>query len=716
MYNTLKNIFGFQSFRPNQEAIVRSILNRQDVFAAMPTGGGKSLCYQLPAKILSGTTLVVSPLISLMKDQVDAALENGISAALLNSSLSSQEASAVYHKLFRGALDLLYVAPERLAMDHFVEKLHQVHLSLFAIDEAHCISEWGHDFRPDYLSLSILPQRFPQIPIAAFTATATEQVQQDIIHKLGLRNPLIIRASFNRGNLFYQVDRKKKGNTQIIDFLKEYGGQAGIIYRATRDSVEQTAKFLSSKGFLALPYHAGLPIEVRQKNQEAFNRDEVEVIVATIAFGMGIDKSNVRFVVHMDLPKNIENYYQETGRAGRDGSPAHCRLFFSAGDILKQKYFLEQMTNEQEKGIANEKLKKMIRFATHYICRRRQLLKYFSEIYPQEKCDSCDVCLANLEKTDATKEAQIFLSAVVRTQQKYGIGHIIDIVTGAKTKRISQLRHNRIKTYAKGEYKSKDYWRFLVDEMLVQNLIEQDGGRYPILCLTSKGVDTLYKGNTFLLIRREMVTSKVSQEESCDEILFQKLRHLRKEIAQEQGVPPFIIFSDKTLREISSKYPQTLSEVEKIGGIGKVKLEQYGDDLVRLVREYQQERAPLESEVKEVKEEKQEENSQQSKINKNPRLNKTYELFQQGLSLEEIAEQSNLLTATISGHIEMLIQEGWDIDMDRLVPPEKCKEIIEFFQKQEGWFLSPVVEYFGGRVDYDEAKFVRGYLKALDKK
>ncbi len=340
MLETLRTVFGFQTFRPNQEDIIRCILNGRDVFAVMPTGGGKSLCYQLPAGMMEGTAVIISPLISLMKDQVDAALENGIPASFMNSSMTAQEMSGVYRSLKQNKVKLLYIAPERFAMPHFLETLKTFPISLFAIDEAHCVSEWGHDFRPDYLSLSLIPGEFPNVPVAAFTATATKKVQEDIIGKIGLRRPFIVRASFNRENLFYEVKPKSKVESQIIDFLRSRKGESGIIYRTTRDSVMETADFLSSKGIRALPYHAGLSQEQRTGNQEAFNRDEANVIVATIAFGMGIDKSNVRFVLHADLPRNIEGYYQETGRAGRDGEPAHCLLFFGRGDIPRIRYFI----------------------------------------------------------------------------------------------------------------------------------------------------------------------------------------------------------------------------------------------------------------------------------------------------------------------------------------------------------------------------------------
>jgi ATP-dependent DNA helicase RecQ len=594
---TLKTVFGFRSFRPNQESIINNILNKQDVFAVMPTGGGKSLCYQLPAKILPGTTVVISPLISLMKDQVDAALENGLTAAFMNSSLTTQEMADVYRMLKYNKLKLLYIAPERFVMPHFLETLKAVPISLFAIDEAHCVSEWGHDFRPDYLGLSILPKMFPDVPVAAFTATATQKVQEDIIGKIGLRSPQIVRASFDRPNLFYEVRRKEKIDLQILEFMKGHSGEPGIVYRTTRDSVTDTAAFLVSKGISALPYHAGLTTDERTKNQEAFNRDEASVIVATIAFGMGIDKSNIRFIIHADLPKNIEGYYQETGRAGRDGGPAHCILFFGRGDIPKIRYFIDQASDEQERSASIEKLNQTIGFAAHNVCRRKQLLSFFGEDYPSANCGACDICSGGVEQVDITVDAQIIMSALSRTQQRFGAGHIIDIVTGADTKRVRELKHNEIKTYGAGKQNDKKYWRYIVDELLAQGLIRQDGDRYPVLKLTQKGSDVLYGNDQVAALKRASITpdrgdakkkglGKGIESDSYDEDLFGRLRKVRKNIAEEQQVPPYIIFSDKTLHEMCRYYPESFSDMRKISGVGDVKLERYGDFFLREIAQY----------------------------------------------------------------------------------------------------------------------------------
>src|SRR4030043_966730 len=564
----------------------------------MPTGGGKSLCYQLPAQMMRGTAIVISPLISLMKDQVDAASENGISAAFMNSSLNTQKIADIYRMLKYNKLKLLYIAPERFAMAHFLETLKTIRVSLFSIDEAHCISEWGHDFRPDYLSLSVIPKMFPDVPVAAFTATATLKVQEDIIGKIGLRSPHIVRASFNRPNLFYQVIRKSKVDVQILEFLRAHPNDPGIIYRTTRDSVMDTADFLMSKGIAAIPYHAGLTTEERTRNQEAFNRDEAQVIVATIAFGMGIDKSNVRFIIHADLPKNIESYYQETGRAGRDGEPAHCLLFFSRGDIPKSRYFINQISDDMERTIAIEKLNQMAGYASHNVCRRKQLLNFFGEEYPASNCGDCDICAGNVELTDVTTDAQILISAISRTQQCFGAGHIIDIVTGADTKRIRELRHNEIKTYGAGKHKDKKYWRFLVDELIAQGAVHVDGDRYPVLKLAKKGLDVLYGNEQITTLKRESMRPdhgeiKAKKQavkgvvyEEYDISLFEKLRVLRKNFAEEQQAPPNVIFSDKTLHKMCTHYPATLSDMRRISGVGDAKLERYGEYFIREIQNY----------------------------------------------------------------------------------------------------------------------------------
>jgi ATP-dependent DNA helicase RecQ len=590
LFDTLRKVFGFHEFRPNQERIVRAIMEKRDVFAVMPTGGGKSLCYQLPAVLLPGTCMVISPLIALMKDQVDGARANGIRAAYMNSSQSPQERDTVMRELLSNSLDLLYVAPERFTLDHFREMLAKVQISMAVIDEAHCVSEWGHDFRPDYLSLSALVSLFPDLPVAAFTATATHRVQQDILDKIALRNPLIVRASFDRPNLFYDVRFKEKPDVQIIALLKTYKGKAGIIYRTSRKSVNDTAALLQAKGFRALPYHAGLSDADRKCNQEAFIRDEADVIVATIAFGMGIDKSNIRFVIHADLPKSIENYYQETGRAGRDGEEAHCTLLFAQGDIPKVRFFIDSMLDEVERARALAALTKVIAFASASVCRRITLLEYFGETYPHENCNSCDICLGTREVVDCTREAQMLLSAIVRTEERFGATHIIDIVTGSANQKIRDLGHDRLKTYGVGKGNNKKYWRQMIDELIAQKVIAKAEGLYPTLYLLPKAVRILKHEERIEIVRvLEKKSAKTVRKESgapFDIDLFELLRTLRKQIADEQGIPPYLVFSDRTLHDMAAIYPRTAEAMLTVSGVGEVKLERYGHQFLRLIDRY----------------------------------------------------------------------------------------------------------------------------------
>ncbi|MEI7435287.1 MAG: DNA helicase RecQ [bacterium] len=591
LQGALRDVFGFSGFRPHQAEIVEAIFQRHDAFVVMPTGGGKSLCYQLPAYIMPGVCLVVSPLIALMKDQVDAAQANGLRAAYLNSSQTPDERNAVEAQLLEGSLKLLYVSPERFAMPEFLATLKRSQLSFAAIDEAHCISEWGHDFRPDYLNLSRLITEFPGLAVAAFTATATFKVQQDIIARLGLRSPLTVRASFNRPNLFYKVEMKDNLERQLHAFVCAHPGEQGIIYRTTRKSVEATAAHLCKAGLRALPYHAGLSDVTRAANQDAFNKDEVEVMVATIAFGMGIDKSNVRYVLHGDLPKNIESYYQETGRGGRDGEPAQCVMFFSYGDIVKIRYFFNTINDAAEKEHASRSLNEMVRYATLHACRRRQMLGYFGEVYPETGCGACDVCAGEVERTEATRGAQILLSAISRTGQRFGAGHIFDIVTGADTPRIRELGHDQLKTYGAGRDRDKRFWRLLLDNLLAQGLIAPTAGTYPGLALQPKAREVLFENRPVFILQSRAAAPRPSaaaaasnKEEPYDEALFQALRVVRKRLAAAQNLPPFVIFSDRSLREMARRRPASAAELGGIFGVGETKLARYGTAFLDAIR------------------------------------------------------------------------------------------------------------------------------------
>ncbi|MBW8889980.1 MAG: DNA helicase RecQ [Fibrobacteres bacterium] len=603
LLTALSRTFGYASFRPHQKEIVEAILAGQDVLAIMPTGGGKSLCYQLPARMAAGTAVVISPLISLMKDQVDSAKENNMAAAFLNSSLSGSQAAQVYRRLETGDLDLLYISPERFAMESFVDSLKAAKISFFAVDEAHCLSEWGHDFRPDYLALGEIRRHFPRAPIAAFTATATSKVGDDIAARLGLRDAFRVRASFNRPNLFYEVRAKRDVDAQILEFLRAHPDEPGIIYRTTRDAVEKTAAHLKKKGIQALPYHAGLPVEQRASNQEAFSKDETQVVVATIAFGMGIDKSNVRFVVHADLPKNLEGYYQETGRAGRDGEPSLCVLYYGGGDIPKIRHFLDQINDPEERELSIRRLNQMAAFASRNLCRRKQLLAYFEEVYPEPDCGSCDICTGKASTQDATREAQMVLSALVRTGERFGAAHVVDVIVGADTQKVRELRHDQIKTYGAGKHKDKPFWRSLIGEMLGRGLLTLDPGLYPILKLTEACLPVLQGKETFEileLVQREKPAAKKrglapsaslaagdeGEAVDFDRELFDRLRTLRKGLAKNQNIPPYMVFSDRTLHEMCRQMPMTLSALREIPGVGDNKRDKYGIEFVQEIRAY----------------------------------------------------------------------------------------------------------------------------------
>ncbi|MBB6482663.1 DNA helicase RecQ [Spirochaeta isovalerica] len=584
----LKKIFGFKKFRPYQKEIITNILEGRDVFASLPTGGGKSICYQLPALLFEGITIVMSPLVALMKDQVDGARAYGIEAYCLNSSLSPMETADVYQALEAGKAKLLYISPERFAIDGFSENLKKFNVSFVAVDEAHCVSEWGHDFRPDYLSLSRIREFFPGSVIAAFTATATLKVQEDIIGLLKMRDPFLVRASFDRKELYYRIVPKNGANRQIYEFIRKRKKQSGIVYRLSRADVEKTAAYLSEKGIKALPYHAGLASKTREKNQDLFNRDEVDVVIATIAFGMGIDKSNIRFVVHGDLPKSVEGYYQETGRAGRDGLPSECLLLYSAGDIAKIHYFIDKISDENEKVRANRNLNNISNLASINVCRRKQILEYFNESY-EGNCGACDICNGEAEQVDGTVDAQKVLSAIVRSGQRFGIGQIIDIVRGADTEKIRKFGHNELKTWGVGKDKSKVWWSSIVNELLGQKHIYRDPDSFNALKLNESGGDILYgrAGFSVLMKKEKEPEKKLNfREVDFDEELFSRLRDVRALIAKENKIPPYIVFSDKTLKEMSHLKPDDRSAMLRVSGVGERKMDQYGHKFLAEIRSY----------------------------------------------------------------------------------------------------------------------------------
>ena len=584
LHEALKKYFGYETFRPLQEQIIADALVGRDVFALLPTGGGKSLCFQLPALLHKGLTIVVSPLIALMKDQVDALRTSGISATFLNSTLDGDEARLRWRRLHRGEYKLLYVAPERLMLDGFLERALNWDIAQFAIDEAHCISEWGHDFRPEYRELAKLRRDLPEVPIMALTATATERVRDDIVKHLGLRDPRCYVASFNRPNLTYRVETKSSAFPQLLTFIRARPNESGIIYCASRKTADTLATKLTSEGIRAKAYHAGLDSKERAKNQEAFLRDAARVITATIAFGMGINKPNVRFVVHYDLPKNIEGYYQETGRAGRDGLPSECLLLFSAGDVAKQIRFIEEKP-EREQRIARTQLRDMIGYAEMRECRRAALLKYFGENWPDGSCDGCDNCVEPRETFDGTVPAQKFLSCVHRVRQKsgfnFGINHIVEVLIGAETDAIRQRGHDQVSTYGIGCDMNRKTWQAIGRELTRLGLIAVAPGKFATIELTPAGREVL-KCRTSITLTKPADTfdknkRKLAGEIECDEVLFGRLRGLRRKLADERDVPAYIIFSDASLREMARAQPKRLAEFANIPGVGQQKLKSFGE-------------------------------------------------------------------------------------------------------------------------------------------
>ena len=592
----LKRTFGYDTFRPLQRDIIDASLANRDVFALLPTGGGKSLCFQLPALARPGLTVVVSPLIALMKDQVDQLEAAGVAATFLNSTLGPDEARARLRGLHRGEYKLLYAAPERLMLEGWQENLKAWDVTCLAIDEAHCVSEWGHDFRPEYRQLAKLRAALPDVPLMALTATATERVRVDIVTHLKLRDPATFVASFNRPNLTYRVVPKDQPAKQIIDFVRKREHESGIIYCASRATAERVADSLAGRGFSARPYHAGLTAEERARNQEQFLRDDTRIICATIAFGMGINKPNVRWVIHHDLPKNIEGYYQETGRAGRDGLPGDCLLLFSAGDIAKQTHFLDEITDEREREVARAQLRQIVHYAESAGCRRAELLDYFAEKFPLDNCAACDNCLEPRETYDGTLVAQKFLSCIYRIAQNsrfhVGLNHIIEVLTGADTDKIRRWGHDRLTTYGIGRELSRPQWAFVGRELMRLGYVGVTEGEFATLQLTREGLAILVN-RTPVTLTKPMDLPKAKRavvrregDIACDEILFERLRTLRKQLADERRVPAYIVFGDNTLRAMAREYPTSLDAMNGIPGLGEKKRAEFGETFAAEIAAY----------------------------------------------------------------------------------------------------------------------------------
>ncbi|MGA9778495.1 MAG: RecQ family ATP-dependent DNA helicase [Limisphaerales bacterium] len=751
LFAPLKQFFGFSSFRPLQEEIIRDSLAGRDVFAVLPTGGGKSLCFQLPALVQPGLTVVVSPLIALMKDQVDALQAAGVAATFLNSSLAAGESRPRLRGLHNGEFRLLYVAPERLMLSGFLEDLKKWNVSLFAIDEAHCISEWGHDFRPEYRQLSALRGLFPAVPMMALTATATERVRGDIIRQLHLKDPAGYIASFNRPNLTYRVAAKSGAYEQILSFMQARPKESGIVYVQARKTADTLAARLSADGVKALPYHAGMTVGDRTKNQEAFLRDEARVICATIAFGMGINKPNVRFVIHYDLPKNIEGYYQETGRAGRDGLPAECLLLFSPGDRVKQMRFIDEKPNPQEREIARAQLEQMIHYAEIATCRREFLLGYFgekfnaSDIQPETgrarhsvradsplssdgahgvtcptepvNCAGCDNCLAPRATWDGTLAAQKFLSCVYRIREKSGFGvgiqHVVEVLCGAETEKVRKFGHHTLSTYDIGSEHTRAEWGAIGRELVRLGLLFQNPEKFNIVELTDAGRAALKSRQKITLTRPVAPTEPAKHragEIACDEVLFDKLRALRKQLADERAVPPYIIFSDVSLRQMARFYPAGERDFSRISGVGERKLREFGGLFLREIA------AHVQTNPRQVFADDFPQHGMPSvpmlrRSRLTDTVRETLHFFRQGKTVLEIAKIRGFKDGTIYSHLEEAMLAGETIDLNVLVSTNAQHEITAAFKKYGFGNLAGAVESFGGKYGYGECRVVRAALQ-----
>lgn len=712
----LKHFFGYETFRPGQQQIVEAALQNQDALIVMPTGGGKSLCFQLPALLKPGLTVVVSPLIALMQDQVQALQDNGIGATFINSSLSVAEARSRAAAILSGQIKLLYVAPERLLGEKFLPFLDQVQaqvgISGFAIDEAHCVSEWGHDFRPEYRQLEYLRQRYPHLPMMALTATATERVRQDIMQQLMLDDPYIHIASFNRPNLYYEVRPKlthRQSYRELLQQIQQTDG-AGIVYCLSRRRVDELAQNLQRDGVAALPYHAGLSDEERSQNQTRFIRDDVRVMVATIAFGMGINKPDVRFVIHYDLPRNIESYYQESGRAGRDSEPAHCTIFFGYSDIKTIDYLIEQKPDPQEQRIARQQLRQVIDYAESTVCRRIVQLSYFGESFVGH-CDNCDNCAHPQPLEDWTIEAQKFLSCVARCKERFGMTHIIDVLRGSKNQKVLQNEHDTLSTYGIGKDRTGDEWRLLGRSLLHQGLLEETTDGYSVLKLNALSWEVLRKQRSvYVAVPNAPDSIQPDPTYQADvEILFQRLRSLRKRIADEQSVPPYVVFGDSSLKLMAQQQPQTLDQFLKISGVGSRKLQQYGDAFIAEICAYRQEQGlPVYSEVEEPIALPPLPTILPSEVFRPSETQRaTLHLYQEGLTVAEIAERRNLRMGTIVSHLAELIEMNQPIDLDRLITQDRQAKIVEAIAAVGADPLSAIRQHLGERFTYDEIRLVR---------
>ncbi|MGB5636943.1 MAG: DNA helicase RecQ [Waterburya sp.] len=697
--DALKHYFGYDTFRPGQKKIIEAALQNKDLLTIMPTGGGKSLCFQLPALLREGITIVVSPLIALMQDQVDALQDNGINATYLNSTLKYEERRSRQIAILKNQVKLLYVAPERLLNERFGLFLDRVQndvgISAIAIDEAHCVSEWGHDFRPEYSNLKLIRQRYPQIPLQALTATATKRVRQDIIGQLNLRSPDVHVASFDRSNIHYEVEPKDRNiYRKLLRAIKTESG-AGIVYCLSRNRVAEIATRLKHDGIEALPYHAGLSDQERSSNQTSFLRDDIQVIVATVAFGMGINKPDVRFVFHYDLPRSLESFYQESGRAGRDGEPSKSILFFSLGDRNKIKFLIQQKADVNEQKIAQQQLRQVIDYAEGHDCRRKIILRYFGERYPGN-CGKCDNCINPKPIEDWTEEAQKFLSCVARCQEKFGTNHIVDVLIGSRKQKIHQYGHHLLSTYGIGKGRTADEWRMLGRSLVHQGLVGQTTDGYPVLKLNKRSWE-VFRGQLTVKIAVDKSPSKTktayNPRKAEAELLFERLRKLRKQIADHNSLAPYMIFADSSLKLMAQVRPKNITDFANLSGVNEYKAQQYGDRFISAILEFnEQHKLPVSIPSK----------SQMA----------TLQLHQQGLSVTEIAHQRGFAVGTINTHLSELIEMNQPVALNKLVKADKQQIIIKAIEQVGDISLKTIKDALEEDYSYDEIRLVRGWWRS----
>ncbi|MES5866295.1 DNA helicase RecQ [Bacillus cereus group sp. RP32] len=694
----LASYFGYSSFRRGQDETIKNVLDGKDTVCIMPTGGGKSICYQIPALVFEGTTLVISPLISLMKDQVDTLVQNGISATYINSSISITEANQRIQLAKQGHYKLLYVAPERLDSMEFVDQLIDMKIPMIAIDEAHCISQWGHDFRPSYLHIHRILDYLPEKPLVlALTATATPQVREDICNTLGINQENTIMTTFERENLSFSVIKGQDRNAYLTDYIRQNQKESGIIYAATRKVVDQLYEDLMKAGVSVSKYHAGMSDTDRNEQQELFLRDEVSVMVATSAFGMGIDKSNIRYVIHYQLPKNMESYYQEAGRAGRDGLDSACILLYSSQDVQVQRFLIDQSTGESRFSNELEKLQNMTDYCHTEQCLQSFILQYFGE-EPKEDCGRCGNCTDDRESIDVTRESQMVLSCMIRTNQRFGKQMIAQVLTGSKNKKVIEFNFHTLPTYGLLSNRSVKEVSEFIEFLISDELIAVEHGTYPTLKVTEKGKEVLL-GKENVLRKERVETRQIVQ----DHPLFEVLREVRKEIAQGEGVPPFVIFSDQTLKDMCAKMPQSDSELLTVKGIGEHKLVKYGFHFLQAVQHFIKDN-PNYAET--VKTEVVTERKKSGKASANSHL-ETYEMYKQGIDLDEIAKERGLSRQTIENHLIRSFEDGMEIDWNSFVPAEYESLIETAVQNAEGG-LKSIKEQLPNEVSYF---MIRAYLQ-----